>query len=321
MRTVIYSNSDLLVIHFHTVQFYDSRACLKGVLTFYSLIERESNSLPPPPPLPTAPSLTDITNNVSNVDHDNTRGSEHSQQQSKYNETQNRRTVDSTSSEPRYKPSKVLSEILHSSESSSQKNSTNQNGTIKNFQDDYPRGRDVTIETGYDSPPVRRDRYDSPVLSGTDYYSNSPRRNYREYSPSPHPSSHRGSPDPHHRSIFTEQGESPFTRLSESLRMLKRRDGVEHVTSNTVPSVAGDKPHAKELVEPNPDLKLVIDRLATYVAKNGDEFEDGIKDKNDPRFDFLNPWNMYHVYYIKSKREFKEQFEKEQKEGMLKFFW
>ena len=46
-----------------------------------------------------------------------------------------------------------------------------------------------------------------------------------------------------------------------------------------------------------------MDKLATYVAKNGPDFESVIKAKNDPRFDFLNPWNTHHSYYNLKKEE------------------
>lgn len=47
------------------------------------------------------------------------------------------------------------------------------------------------------------------------------------------------------------------------------------------------------------------------MAKSGDKFEEGIKKKNDPRFDFLNPWSVYNRYYLQEKKrhvkEIKEQ--------------
>lgn len=105
----------------------------------------------------------------------------------------------------------------------------------------------------------------------------------------------------------------PFLKLSESLKMLQRQEVI--LTSGPVSAVIPPG-GPKELVDPNPDLKLVIDRLASYVARNGEEFELGIKEKGDARFDFLNPWNMYHVYYKQAKQKFIEQFQKEKKEGM-----
>ena len=69
------------------------------------------------------------------------------------------------------------------------------------------------------------------------------------------------------------------------------------------------------VTEPQSDLRAVIDRLAEYVAKNGEEFEAGIKEKEDPRFDFLNAWNIYHPYYMQRKEFSLEQVEKQKKLG------
>jgi len=52
-----------------------------------------------------------------------------------------------------------------------------------------------------------------------------------------------------------------------------------------------------------------VDKLAVYVAKNGPDFETSIKAKNDPRFEFLNPWNTHYSYYILKKQEALAQLE------------
>lgn len=46
-----------------------------------------------------------------------------------------------------------------------------------------------------------------------------------------------------------------------------------------------------------------MDKLANYVAKNGPDFESIIKAKNDPRFEFLNPWNTHYSYYQLKKQQ------------------
>ncbi|RUS24995.1 hypothetical protein BC938DRAFT_472769 [Jimgerdemannia flammicorona] len=50
---------------------------------------------------------------------------------------------------------------------------------------------------------------------------------------------------------------------------------------------------------PPPDLKLIVDKTAAFVAKSGPSLESRIRDKNgsDPRFGFLLPWNEFHGYY------------------------
>jgi ribosomal protein S17 len=37
--------------------------------------------------------------------------------------------------------------------------------------------------------------------------------------------------------------------------------------------------------------------MAAYVARNGDEFAEIVRAKNDPRFTFLDPNHVYHPYY------------------------
>ncbi|XP_069476177.1 splicing factor, suppressor of white-apricot homolog isoform X2 [Ambystoma mexicanum] len=57
------------------------------------------------------------------------------------------------------------------------------------------------------------------------------------------------------------------------------------------------------IIPPPPDIQPVIDKLAQYVSRNGIKFETSVRAKNDPRFEFLQPWHEYNPYY-----EFKKQF-------------
>ncbi|RZF48483.1 hypothetical protein LSTR_LSTR007761 [Laodelphax striatellus] len=50
---------------------------------------------------------------------------------------------------------------------------------------------------------------------------------------------------------------------------------------------------------PPADLQLIIDKMASYVAKNGRDFESIVRSKGDPRFHFLNPTNQFYPYYLK----------------------
>lgn len=49
---------------------------------------------------------------------------------------------------------------------------------------------------------------------------------------------------------------------------------------------------------PSTEIQVVIDKTAMYVAKNGREFEETLKKKDDSRFQFLNPDDELHAYYI-----------------------
>ncbi|XP_053135732.1 splicing factor, suppressor of white-apricot homolog isoform X2 [Hemicordylus capensis] len=73
----------------------------------------------------------------------------------------------------------------------------------------------------------------------------------------------------------------------------------------TVPATtsASAIPPVAAIIPPPPDIQPVIDKLAEYVARNGIKFETSVRAKNDPRFEFLQPWHQYNAYY-----EFKKQF-------------
>lgn len=55
--------------------------------------------------------------------------------------------------------------------------------------------------------------------------------------------------------------------------------------------------HNPRIVPPPPDQQAVVDRMASYAAKNGSDFEVIVKRKQDPRFDFLYHWHVHNAYY------------------------
>ncbi|PAV23224.1 pre-mrna splicing factor [Pyrrhoderma noxium] len=58
---------------------------------------------------------------------------------------------------------------------------------------------------------------------------------------------------------------------------------------------------ATGLILPPPDIKSIIDRTASYVARSATplQFEDKVREaqRSDPKFAFLNPADPYHAYY------------------------
>lgn len=58
---------------------------------------------------------------------------------------------------------------------------------------------------------------------------------------------------------------------------------------------------ATGLILPPPDIKSIIDRTASYVARSATPllFEDKVREaqRSDPKFSFLNPADPYHAYY------------------------
>jgi len=53
------------------------------------------------------------------------------------------------------------------------------------------------------------------------------------------------------------------------------------------------------IIYPPPEVKNIVDKTAGFVARNGVEFEQRIKQNeiNNPKFNFLNPGDPYHAYY------------------------
>lgn len=68
-----------------------------------------------------------------------------------------------------------------------------------------------------------------------------------------------------------------------------------------LPSKAPETGYA---IPPPPDVQPIIDKMASYVAKNGDDFETIVKSKGDKRFEFLLPDHEYHLYYLHKKQTY-----------------
>lgn len=51
------------------------------------------------------------------------------------------------------------------------------------------------------------------------------------------------------------------------------------------------------MLYPPPDLRVIVDKTASYVLKNGKDFEDILRAKNDKRFSFLQYKDPYYKYY------------------------
>lgn len=61
-----------------------------------------------------------------------------------------------------------------------------------------------------------------------------------------------------------------------------------------------------QIVPPPPDVQPIIDRMAMYVAKNGEEFAIVVKSKKDARFQFLESWHTHYPYYNFKRHLFQE---------------
>ncbi|KAK4019383.1 hypothetical protein OUZ56_001406 [Daphnia magna] len=51
-------------------------------------------------------------------------------------------------------------------------------------------------------------------------------------------------------------------------------------------------------IQPSTDVRLLMDKTASYMSRNGRHLESAVQSKGDPRFVFLNPEHAFHDYYI-----------------------
>jgi len=51
-------------------------------------------------------------------------------------------------------------------------------------------------------------------------------------------------------------------------------------------------------------MKLIIDKMADYVARNGPEFEIVVRRRNDERFKFVDAEHPHYEYYLHKKEAF-----------------
>nr|CAD7258464.1 unnamed protein product [Timema shepardi] len=95
----------------------------------------------------------------------------------------------------------------------------------------------------------------------------------------------------------------------------KKNESVDSETEDhhyLHPSLAANHSQDKPPITiPPSDLQLIIDKMASYVSKNGRDFETIVKSKGDNRFLFLEPNNPHHPYYQMKVAEYKESDEPE----------
>ncbi|KAI8739339.1 splicing factor, suppressor of white-apricot [Biomphalaria glabrata] len=82
-------------------------------------------------------------------------------------------------------------------------------------------------------------------------------------------------------------------------------------SKNATPSKGQARAQGPNQIQaPPPDVEPIVDRMAMYVAKNGAEFETVVMSRNDPRFQFLNEFHVYHLYYKMKKDKYIQDFVK-----------
>uniref|UniRef100_A0A8C3AEU9 Splicing factor 3A subunit 1 n=1 Tax=Cyclopterus lumpus TaxID=8103 RepID=A0A8C3AEU9_CYCLU len=86
---------------------------------------------------------------------------------------------------------------------------------------------------------------------------------------------------------------------------------VQPEPNNKNEAPAEETPATKPIVGiiyPPPEVRNIVDKTASFVARNGPEFEARIRQNeiNNPKFNFLNPNDPYHAYYRHKVNDFKE---------------
>ncbi|XP_052751914.1 protein suppressor of white apricot-like isoform X2 [Galleria mellonella] len=95
----------------------------------------------------------------------------------------------------------------------------------------------------------------------------------------------------------------PAPLKSTGLSLMKNYDTDSDSDVSDFDDTSSTDSKEPAIVKPPEDVQLVIDKMAAYVARNGDEFAEIVRSKNDPRFTFLEPDNVYHPYYKRLMQE------------------
>ena len=61
-------------------------------------------------------------------------------------------------------------------------------------------------------------------------------------------------------------------------------------------------------IVPPPEIRSIVEKTASFVARNGEQFEQKIKqnEMNNSKFNFLKEEDPYHLYYKKKVKDFSE---------------
>ncbi|XP_024944748.1 splicing factor, suppressor of white-apricot homolog isoform X2 [Cephus cinctus] len=151
-------------------------------------------------------------------------------------------------------------------------------------------------------PPQQTEVPAQPMPPPTEYYHQVPSQGYPTCSTTPQQYSHGPV-------IYGPNGQvqSPAQIVSSCVPSIPSYSDV-HVTQSQIkdslvaPLVpygpAPPKPLSRpSFIVPPADVQIIIDKMASYVAKNGRDFEAIVKNKGDPRFNFLELSHQYHGYY------------------------
>ncbi|CAG8515462.1 2051_t:CDS:2 [Funneliformis caledonium] len=108
------------------------------------------------------------------------------------------------------------------------------------------------------------------------------------------------------------------SKVENSTSSVSSHESIPSHNHNTTPRPSRPPQPFGPIVVPPPDLKVIVDKMSAYVAKNGQSLEAKVREKHidDPRFSFLLPWNEFHPYYKQKIKDEKATFESMEKENV-----
>lgn len=102
--------------------------------------------------------------------------------------------------------------------------------------------------------------------------------------------------------IVQQQPVEITNTVNEKPEEKKKMTSLVHYSSGSEDSEEEEQGEVAKV--PPEETKLVIEKMASYVAKNGSNFESIVRSKGDPRFDFLTDGHVYYGYYKEKIAEF-----------------
>ncbi|CAL8134636.1 unnamed protein product [Orchesella dallaii] len=123
------------------------------------------------------------------------------------------------------------------------------------------------------------------------------------------------SPDPISTSASTTNNDTSSQLASTTVDPYQVKSsygntfGYNAPTTSSFPGQSSSHPSQQRPQKqlPSTQDQLIIEKMASYVIKNGANFEVLAKTKGDPRFSFLNPSHEYHWYYLNCKERYKAE--------------
>ncbi|KAD3641777.1 hypothetical protein E3N88_31001 [Mikania micrantha] len=103
-------------------------------------------------------------------------------------------------------------------------------------------------------------------------------------------------------------GPLPPSQVENDSKDVHMQDGDDG-EKNPPPASIATHTRTIGIIHPPPDIRTIVDKTASFVAKNGPEFEKRIIVSNagNPKFNFLNGSDPYHAYYQHRLSEFRAQ--------------